>query len=308
MPTNEFYFPSANGIQRVFAKEWLPEGEPLAILLLVHGMSEYSERYREFASFMSECGILVAALDLCGHGRSVRTPDDLGYFAETDGWNLLVENIHLLRQHEEQEHPDLPVFLLGHSMGSFLARTYIMTHGDGLSGVLLSGTGTVPDAAVRAGRLLAAAERKKFGDHHRSNRLQRMCMGAYNRAFAPNRTDFDWLTRDDAIVDAYCSDPYCGFTFTVAAFQDLFDGLSFIQNRRNLAKVLPSLPVFFFSGAEDPVGDRGRGVQKAAHALLDAGVRNVTVKLYAGARHEVFNEHNRGQVFSDVLTWIENRL
>ena len=131
----------------------------------------------------------------------------------------------------------------------------------------------------------SAMERRKYGSHHRSSRLNQLSFGSYNKPFAPNRTQFDWLTRDDAVVDAYGADPYCGFVFTVSAFQDLFGGLSFIQNKRNLAKILPGLPVFLFSGSEDPVGGKGRGVQKVAHALLDAGVRNVTVKLYAGARH-----------------------
>ena len=308
MTTNEFYFTSANGIQRVFAKEWLPPEEPVAILLISHGMAEYIERYAEFAAFLAEYGILVAGLDHCGHGKSVRTPDDLGFFAEEDGWNLLVENLHLLRTKEEDAHPGLPVFLLGHSMGSFLARTYMMNHGDGLAGVILCGTGVVPEAAIRAGQAIAAMERKKYGSHHRSSRLNQLSFGSFNKKFAPNRTQNDWLSRDDAAVDAYSSDPYCGFVFTVAAFQDLFTGLSYIQNRRNLAKILPGLPVFLLSGSEDPVGNNGRGVQKVAHALLDAGVKNVTVKLYAGARHEALNEINRGQVYSDVLTWIENRL
>ena len=144
--------------------------------------------------------------------------------------------------------------------------------------------------------------------HICSSRLNQLSFGSFNKKFAPNRTQNDWLSRDDAVVDAYSSDPYCGFVFTVAAFQDLFTGLSYIQNRRNLAKILPGLPVFLLSGSEDPVGNNGRGVQKVAHALLDAGVKNVTVKLYAGARHEALNEINRGQVYSDVLTWIENRL
>lgn len=308
MTTNEFYFTSSNGIQRVFAKEWLPPEEPVAILLIAHGMAEHIERYAEFASFLAEYGILVAGADHCGHGKSVRTPDDLGFFAEEGGWNLLVENLHRLRSIEEEAHPGLPVFLLGHSMGSFVARTYIMEHGDGLAGVLLCGTGEVPAPAIRAGRALAALERKKYGSHHRSSRIDQLCFGSFNKPFAPNRTRFDWLTRDAAIVDQYCADPYCGFVFTVAAFQDLFYGLSYIQNRRNLAKILPSLPVFLFSGSEDPVGGCGRGVQKVAHAMLDVGVKNVTVKLYAGGRHEVLNERNRGQVYSDVLTWIENRL
>ena len=184
----------------------------------------------------------------------------------------------------------------------------MIDYGDDLAGVLLSGTGEMPTAALRAGQALAAAERRKYGARHRSATLDRLSFGGFNKAFAPNRTKFDWLTRDAAAVDAYCADPYCGFVFTVAAFQDLFGGLLKIQNRRNLAKILPGLPVLIFSGADDPVGANGRGVLKVAHALQDAGLKRVTVKLYADDRHEILNELNRGQVYADVLTWIENRL
>ena len=308
MSYNEFYFTSCNGQGKIFVREWIPPEETCAILLIAHGMAEHSNRYHEFASFLSEYGVLVAALDHCGHGKSVRNADDLGFFAEKDGWNLLVQNIHRLRTIEEEAHPHTPVFLLGHSMGSFLVRTYIMEHSEGLAGALLCGTGETPIPVIRAGKALAALERKKFGARHRSERLNRLSFGSFNKAFAPNRTNFDWLTRDDAIVDEYAADPYCGFIFTVSAFNDLFDGLLAIQNRRSLAKILPTLPIFLFSGAQDPVGNNGRGVQKVAHALLDAGVKNVTVKLYANGRHEILNELNRGQVYSDVLTWIENRL
>ncbi len=306
--TNEFYFTSADGAARVYVKEWLPEGEPCAILLISHGMAEHINRYDEFASFLTEYGVLVAGPDHLGHGRSVRSVDDLGFFAEKNGWQLLVENLNQLKIMEQEAHPGTPIFLLGHSMGSFIARTYMIDYGDDLAGVLLSGTGEMPTAALRAGQALAAAERRKYGARHRSATLDRLSFGGFNKAFAPNRTKFDWLTRDAAAVDAYCADPYCGFVFTVAAFQDLFGGLLKVQNRRNLAKILPGLPVLIFSGADDPVGANGRGVLKVAHALQDAGLKRVTVKLYADDRHEILNELNRGQVYADVLTWIENRL
>lgn len=306
--TNEFYFTSADGAARVYVKEWIPQEEPCAILLIAHGMAEYINRYDEFASFLAEYGILVAGPDHLGHGKTVKDPDELGFFAEENGWQLLVENLHILKTMEQEAHPGVPIFMLGNSMGSFLVRTYMIDYGDDLAGVLLCGTGEMATAAIRGVQAIAAAERKKFGPMHRSSVLDRMSFGSFNKPFAPNRTKFDWLTRDDAVVDAYCDDPYCGFTFTVSAFQDLFNGLLKIQNRRNMAKILPTLPIFLFSGAEDPVGNCGKGVQKVVHALQDAGMQKMTVKLYVGGRHEVLNELNRGQVYSDVLTWIENRL
>lgn len=308
LSTNEFYFTSADGAARVYVKEWLPKEEPCAILLVAHGMAEHINRYDEFASFLADYGILVVGPDHLGHGKTVRNFDELGFFAEENGWQLLVDNLHILQTMEKEMHPNVPIFLFGQSMGSFLARTYMMDYGDDLAGVILSGTGAVLPPVVHTAQAIAAAERKKFGMMHRSATLDRMGFGSYNKPFAPNRTKFDWLTRDDAAVDAYCADPYCGFTFTVAAFQDLFGGVQRVQNRRNLARVLPTLPILVFSGAEDPVGGNGRGVQKVVHELQDAGLKKVTAKLYAGGRHEMLNELNRGQVYSDVLTWIENRL
>ena len=219
-----------------------------------------------------------------------------------------MDNLHILHEMEKEAHPHVPIFMFGQSMGSFLVRTYMMDYGDDLAGAILSGTGYIPTAMVHVAQTVAAAEYKKFGPMHRSAILDRMGFGSYNKPFAPNRTKFDWLTRDAAAVDAYCADPYCGFTFTVSAFQDVFAGVQKVQHRRNLAHVLPTLPVLVFSGVEDPVGGNGRGVQKVVHELQDAGLKRVTAKLYADGRHEMLNELNRGQVYSDVLTWIENRL
>lgn len=307
--TNEFYFTSYDGKSRIFAKEWLPPEEPCAILMVAHGLAEHIERYAEFAEYLAEYGILVVGSDHLGHGKTVVSEEDYGYFGDnSDAWNLLVENLHILRLTVQNAYPNLPVFLLGHSLGSFLARGYIQAHSEGLAGVLLSGTGDASPAVLHAGLALAALEEKKNGPRFRSKRLDSLCFGAYNKRFAPNRTAMDWLSRSEADVDAYIEDPACGFVSTVSAFRTVLNGMLTIQNKRNLAKILPGLPVFLFSGAKDPVGDNGHGVLKVAHALEDSGVRNVTVKLYTECRHELFHELNREQVYSDVLTWIENYL
>lgn len=304
-----FFFPSYETGQPVFAREWLPEPQaPRAILLLAHGMAEHTGRYGDFAGFLSRNGILVAGCDHLGHGQTARTPAELGYFSDGDGWEALVENLHALRQKEEAAHPGLPVFVLGHSMGSFVTRNYLIRHGDGLAGALLSGTGQMPMAAVRAGQVVAAAERAAKGPRHPSALLDSLCFGSYNRRFAPARTRFDWLSRDNASVDAYMADPLCGFVLTVSAFQSLFTGLCRIREKAALRQIPHDLPVFFFSGTDDPVGGYGRGVQKAAHALREAGLTNVQVRLYEGGRHEMLNEINREQVYQDVLTWLQKRL
>ena len=306
--TNEFYFTSYDGKNRIFAKEWIPQEEPNAILMISHGMTEHIGRYARFAEFLNEYGILVVGPDHTGHGKSIVSEEDYGYFGEQNAWKVMVENLHVLRLLEQNAHPSVPVFLFGHSMGSFLARSYIMGHSDGLSGVLLCGTGEFSPAVLRMGQAIAALEEKKHGPRYRSERLQALCFKAYNKKFAPARTPFDWLTRDESMVDAYLQDPACGFVFTVSAFRALFGGLMEIQNRKNLAKILPKLPIFLLSGTKDPVGNNGHGVLHVAHALQDSGVRNVTVKLYTDCRHELLNELNYRQVYLDILTWMENQL
>ena len=303
----EFTYPSSDGVHAIHAQEWVPQVPLRGVVQIVHGVAEHMGRYEGAAAFLAEHGYLVCGEDHLGHGKTAQQGEE-GFFGEKDGWSLVTRDVAALRKLQGEKYPDQPYFLLGHSMGSFLTRTYLINYPGTLTGVILSGTGQESAPLVPLGKWLAGLERRRLGHRGISPLVDKLSLGAYNRKFAPNRTGADWISRDTAVVDAYCADPYCGFVFTVAAFQDLFSGLCYIQNKRNLAKILPGLPVFLFSGSEDPVGGNGRGVQKVAHALLDAGVRNVTVKLYAGARHEVLNELNRGQVYSDVLTWIENHL
>lgn len=306
--TNEFYFTAADGTDRIYVKEWIPQDEPSAILIIAHGMGEHVERYSEFANFMAEYGVLTAGPDGLGHGRSVKDTDDLGFFAEENGWQQMVDNLHILQTMEQDARPGVPIFFFGYDMGAAMVRCYMMDYCDELSGAILCGTGDLPESAIRGAMALAAVEEKRFGPRHRSAALERLWYGSFNRKFAPNRTKFDWLTRDDAVVDAYSDDPCCSFVPTVSAFKDMFRGMLKAQNHRNQAKIMPNLPVFIFGGEMDPMGSDGKGIQKAAHAMRDAGVLKLTVKLYADGRHDMLHELNRGQVYSDILTWIGNRV
>lgn len=306
--TNEFYFTSADGASRVYVKEWLPQEEPSAILLISHGLGEHINRYSEFAAFMAEYGVLVAGADHPGHGKTASGAEDLGFFAEENGWKLLVDNLHILQQMEQDAHIGVPIFLLGHDMGARVVQNYMMDYCDELNGAILSAAGELKERQLRAALAVAAAEELQFGPRHRSVTLDRLFACTYNKRFAPTRTKFDWLTRDEAMVDSYCADPACGFLTTVSAYRDVLKGTLEVQNHRNLTQIMPNLPVFMFAGEMDPMGDRGRGMQKLAHALQDAGVRRLTVKLYADGRHNMLHERSREQVYSDILTWIGNRV
>lgn len=306
--TNEFYFTSADEAARVYVKEWLPHEEPSAVLIVAHGLGEHMDRYGEFANYMAEYGILVAGPDQPGHGRTAGDPEQLGFFAEKNGWQTMVDNLHILQVMEQEAHPGIPVFLMGYGMGALLVRCYTMDYCDELSGAILCGCGDQPETTIRTAQLLAAAEQKRFGPRHRSLAVEKLLFGPFNRKFAPNQTKFDWLSRDEDVVDDFIYDPLSGFIPTVSAFRDLLQGMHKAQNHRNQNRVMPNLPMFILGGEMDPVGNKGRNVQKMVHALQDAGVRKVTVKLYADARHDILHELNRGQVYSDILTWLGNRL
>jgi len=287
---------------------WAPRTpRPEAVVQLVHGIAEHIGRYEEFASFLAAQGFLVVADDHMGHGKSVSDGEAPGFFPS--GWLGAVDDEIALLERAREELPDTPRFLLGHSMGSFLTRTLLYRCPDaGLRGVILSGTGWQSGLTLRLGRRLCAREERRAGERGVSDTLQNMVFGRYNRRFRPNRTEYDWISSDPAAVDAYCADPLCGFPVTVGLARDLLEGIASNQRKENLQKMPKELPVLFFSGACDPVGGMGRGVERAARAFREAGMRKVSVRLYPGGRHEMLGEKNRDEVFADVLAWLKAQL
>lgn len=284
---------------------WVPDA-PRAAMQIAHGMAEHSRRYADFAAAMTAQGIAVYAGDHAGHGKSAQ-PDRYGYFYPRDGWQGAVEDLHAVRESMQERHPGLPVLLMGHSMGSMLARSYVTCHGEGLKGLILSGT-SGPNPMLALGRFLAAVEMRRLSAYQPSRLLDRLAFGANNKPFAPNRTRFDWLSRDPAQVDAYIADPACGFPFTATGYRDLFAGMARIQAKEWARQVPPALPVLLISGDQDPVGGMGRGVRWVESRLREAGVRDVVCTLYLGARHELLNEINRLEVYADLLKWIRRVL
>ncbi|MBS6533171.1 MAG: lysophospholipase [Oscillospiraceae bacterium] len=305
--TTHFHYPSARDGCSIHALEWSPEGPPRGIVQLVHGISEHIGRYDETARFLAEHGFLVCGEDHLGHGRTV-SDGSYGFFAPENGWTLAAQDIRALRKLEGARHPNLPYFLLGHSMGSFLTRTYLILWPGTVSGAVLMGTGQEPAPLVALGRLISALECRRLGPRGVSPLVHTLSLGAYNRRFRPNRTPSDWLSRDPAEVDAFLADPLCQPRPTVSLFRDMMRALQFIARRDQLARMDPSVPVCFLSGQEDPVGGMGRGVEKVVRMFRDAGCRNLSVRLYPGARHELFHEQNRREVWADLLNWLEGRL
>ena len=302
-----FTFPSADGAHQIFAQEWRPEGEPRGVVQLVHGVAEHVGRYDGFARFLAGQGFLVCGEDHLGHGRTV-TDGQYGYFAPRDGWQLLVRDNQQLRRLVGSQHPGVPYFLLGHSMGSFLTRTYLIDYPGDVAGAILSGTGQEAAPLVAFGRGVSSLLCRLRGDRYVSPLVYQLSLGAYNQKFRPNRTSADWISRDEGAVDAYLADPLCTFRPTVGMFRDMMGGLQYIARRDNLSRMDPDTPVRFFSGDQDPVGSMGAGVRKVEAMFRAAGCREVSVRLYPGGRHEMLNEINRAQVWQDVLDWLEERL
>ena len=297
---------TANDRSRLYVNQRLPDGAAKAMIMLSHGMAEHSARYARLAESLCAAGYGLYAPDQRGHGR---TADEgtLGLYAEKDGWNKVVGDLASLNQHIGQQQPGLPIILLGHSMGSYIAQAYLLHHSASLNGAILSGSNFQPVALYRAAGVIARLERARQGLRGRSALIDFLSFGSFNKAFKPNRTAFDWLSRDPLEVDKYINDPLCGFRCTNQLWIDLLGGLQQISKASNLAQIDPGLPIMVMGGECDPVSE-GKRLKSLAHALRDAGCQNLQLTIYPQARHEVFNETNRDEVTADVLKWLDQAL
>ncbi len=306
----EFSFRSADGKTMIHAWRWNPAGQPRYILQISHGMTEYVLRYAEFCEFLAEQGVLAVGHDHLGHGASVASQEDWGYFAEPNPSGVLVEDMHALRLMMQKEYPDLPYFMLGHSMGSYLLRKYLALHGAGLAGALLLGTGYVPPKIAGFGLLLCAAVARFRGWHYRSPVVRHVATGggAYAK-FNDDGTEPErsWLTRDTEIVRRFYREPCCTFRFTVNGYKGLFEAVKAAGEPKQVALIPKDLPLLITSGDSDPVGDLGAGVKKSYELMKAAGIRDVTLKLWPGARHELLNETNREEIRRYIYDWMEER-
>lgn len=301
-----WYYPSC-GHGVIHAYRWQPEGEVKAIVQFVHGIAEHAGRYDAFAKELNARGILVVAEDHMGHGGSVGKTDVKGYFH--GGWLSAVQDTHTLQQMIAREYPGMPYFLYGHSMGSFMTRTFLFRYPDsGLAGAILSGTAWQPEMVLRLGLAVCHTEGKKRGEQEISPLINKLMFGAYTKGLEDVQSPYDWLSRDRQVVRDYEADPMCGFDCTVGLGRDLMQGLQMIQDRKNLQKMDHNLPVLFLAGDRDPVGNNGKGVKRAFDAFCRCGMRDVQMKLYPNGRHEMHNEINKNAVYSDVISWIFEKL
>lgn len=279
-----------------------------AILQIAHGMAEHAERYDHFASFMRDNGILCYANDHRGHGKTASTIQDIGFFADNNGWQLVVQDMVALTREIKKEHPGIPVIIMGHSMGSFLLRNYLYLFGNEINGAILSGTSGNPGLLGVIGKWVAKIEGMVRGKKNPSHLMNFLSFSSFNKQFKPNRTEFDWLSRDDSSVDQYIKDPLCGGVFSISFFNDLLQGILDINKQENIEKMPKDLPVFFFSGDNDPVGNNGKGVLEIYNTFKSSGMADVSIKLYEDARHETLNEINKDDVYADILYWLNQHI
>lgn len=308
MMKQEFYYGSKDGKTKIHAITWIPEGEVKAVLQICHGMVEYIDRYDGFATYLADKGICVVGHDHLGHGKSVTEEACLGHFEPKDGNKYVISDIHNLRVQTEKKYPGVPYFMLGHSMGSFLLRQYLTMRSEGLAGAIIMGTGYMPYAILAAGQIVCRVIGTVKGWNYRSEFVNRLGMGGYNKQFEPSESTKDWITSDDEMRAKYEADPLCSFTFTVSGYYQMFEGMKVIAKKESAAKVSKELPVFFVAGAQDPVGDNGEGVRKVFEKYSSAGIRDVQIKLYENDRHEILNERDRETVYADLHHWIQEHM
>lgn len=311
-------FASHDGKTRINAKLWTSAEfgsadksgteQPKAVIQIVHGMAEYIDRYDDFARYLVSQGFVVCAEDHIGHGKSAAGPHEYGHMPAHGGKDILLRDVHSLYRIVSELFPGVPYVLYGHSMGSFIARSYIARYGDELAACVLSGTGNVPAPLSKLGRTLARILAAVRGETYRSKLIDGMGAGAYGKQIENARTDLDWLSTDPAVVDAYIADEQCGFMFTVGGYATLLDLTAEVVTPVCAERVPKRLPVLLVAGDGDPVGDMGKGVHAAAALLRGVGVRRVDEKIYPGMRHEIHNEVGHERVYDDVARWVESVL
>ncbi len=292
----------------LFVYRWLPETPPKAVVQIAHGLAEHAGRYARLAQALTAAGYAVYAGDHRGHGRTARTPAELGFFAEREGWGKCLEDLWQLNRRIAADHGNLPIVLLGHSLGSFMTQQFISEHGEALAGAVLSASNGKPPPIAALGRLIARFERLRLGPRGHSALLHALGFAAFNKPFEPARTPFDWLSRDAGEVDKYIADPLCGFDASVQLWIDVLDALGGLATPARLARIPKGLPIYVIAGSRDPVSANTKGLEQLLTAYRAAGLGRVTHRFYAEARHEPFNEINREEVTRDLLAWLDGAI
>ncbi len=307
-------FLSADGVSKIHVVTWTPDqGEPVAVLQLIHGMVEYIERYEPFARYLTDQGFAVVGHDHIGHGSSVSDSSQWGVMQGRHPSDVMVEDIYRNYCLIEEAYPQLPHFILGHSMGSYMLRKFLSVKAKDISrcsGAIIMGTGTEKDATIAMGRALIAVMALVKGWDYRSKFAAGLMYGPAYKEFDTNgsQPEKSWLTKDTEIVKSYYVDPACSYIFSLSGFKGLLEATAFDNRQTNIDRIPKKLPILFASGAQDPVGNLGKGVREAYNKFQRAGITDLNIKLYEGDRHEILNELDRKQVYQDLYEWMKERM
>lgn len=302
---NEEFWLTAEDDCELYIRSWGSDiKDAKAVILISHGMTEHIARYKQLAAFFNGKGFIVYGDDHRGHGRTGEKQGQLGFIAEANGFELLVEDLHLLIQYVKKQHTGLPIFIYGHSMGSFITRNYIQNYSEEVAGVLLAGSGFFPERSSKVGLEIASFQNPR----KESTFMNNLVFGNYNSKIVQKLTSFDWLTRDGQVVDDYIADPLSGYVPTAGFFVDLLTGILQMQDPERNKRIRKDLPMLFISGDADPVGNYSKGVFQAAESYIEAGLSDVIVSLYPDARHELHQETNKEEVFAFLEQWIRKQL
>ncbi len=302
----ELTYKSRDRQTMIHAIKWIPEGRPIAILQIIHGMQEFIDRYDEFARFLAEKGILVMGNDHLGHGGSVSANGTLGFFCKDDPATVLVRDAHRLKKMVQEENPGIPIFILGHSFGSFVAREYIARYGTGIQGAIIQGTAYMPTSTVNSLAKVVGFEQLVLGTKTRSTMINNMAFKGYLKKIPNPRTKFDWLSHNEESVDKYIANPLNNFVFTLNGFATMAELIKRVQDEGKMEDIPKNLPILITAGKEDPVGNYGEGPEKLYNIYKNQlGIQNVELKLYDGMRHELQQEIGREQVYNDQYNWLK---
>lgn len=302
-----FKFKDSDGVELNVYK-WSPECEAIGVVQISHGMTENILRYDEFAQFLNNKGFIVYGHDHRGHGLTAKTKDERGYIADNEGFDWLVRDLYEIINAVKEENKGLPIYLFGHSMGSFISQRFIELHGNEIDGVILSGSNGEPTKLAPLGIILSNIEIKLFGRKHTSKMMDKLSFGDFNRKFKPNRTPYDWLCSVEEEVDKYIDNEYCGFVCSASFYYDLLRGLKAIHKDENFNSIPKDLPIYILAGDMDPVGFFGKGIVNLYNKLKSTGIKDVNYKLYKDKRHEILNEDNKVEVMNDISNWLFDKI
>jgi alpha-beta hydrolase superfamily lysophospholipase len=306
MKSKEFKLKATDGAE-IHVYEWLPDdsGKIIGLVQIAHGMAEHAGRYEDFARFLTLNGYAVYANDHRGHGKTAGSLDNVGFLAPKNGWDKVVSDFRQLSLYIKEKNKDKLYYVFGHSGGSFIVRKFILETDPRLQGAIISGTAGNPGILGLFGVFMTRIMMFFYPSKSPSPFMDKLTFGAFNKPFKPNRTKFDWLSHDYEQVDKYVADPYCGSVFSIGYFNDLARAVLFVSKQKNINNTPIDLPVLIFSGEKDPVGNNGKGVTEVYNKFKKAGIKNLTLKLFTGGRHEMLNESNKNEVYQFILDWLK---